>query len=64
MFFHLNNLLFKIDTLIVTAQLYFCFVNNFSKMLVVLNIYEHILVICIQTKNILMDAAYAEQEPL
>ena len=27
-----------------------------------LNIYEHILFVCIQTKNILMDAAYAEQE--
>jgi len=33
-------------------------------MSIVLNIYEHSLFICIQTKNILMDAAYAEQEPL
>jgi len=33
-------------------------------MSVVLNIYERILFICIKTKNILMDAACAEQEPL
>ena len=26
----------------VTTELYFCFDNNFSKMSVVLNIYEHI----------------------
>jgi len=33
-------------------------------MSVVLNIYEHILFICIQTKNILMDGAYAELRAL
>jgi len=37
---------FKDQAIIVeTTELYFCFVNNFSKMSVILNIYEHILYI-------------------
>ena len=27
----------------VTTELYFCFVNNFYKMSIILNVYEHIL---------------------